>query len=139
MPDVPLEELDPWEEAARQAGIETILLAAPTADDARLERICARASGFVYGVGLLGVTGERSELAESATTIAGRLKAITDLPVLVGRGSVDARAGGPSVRGRPTGSWSDRPWCGVCSKDVGRSAPPGSSANCARHWTVRHR
>lgn len=86
VPDVPLEELDPWEEAAHHAGIETILLAAPTADDARLERICARASGFVYGVGLLGVTGERSELAESATTIAGRLKGLTDLPVLVGVG-----------------------------------------------------
>ena len=86
VPDVPLEELDPWEAAARQAGIETILLAAPTADDDRLRRICARASGFVYGVGLLGVTGERSELAESATAIAGRLKRLTDLPVLVGVG-----------------------------------------------------
>jgi tryptophan synthase alpha chain len=86
VPDLPLEELDPWEEAAGQAEIETILLAAPTADDARLQRICDRASGFVYGVGLLGVTGERSELAESATTIAGRLKPLTDLPVLVGVG-----------------------------------------------------
>lgn len=86
VPDVPLEELDPWETAANQAGVETILLAAPTADDARLERICARASGFVYGVGLLGVTGERTELAESATTIAGRLKPLTELPVLVGVG-----------------------------------------------------
>lgn len=86
VPDVPLEELDPWQEAAHRSGVETILLAAPTANDARLERICARASGFVYGVGLLGVTGERTELAESATAIAGRLKQLTELPVLVGVG-----------------------------------------------------
>ncbi len=86
VPDLPLEELEPWERAAHDVGVETILLAAPTADDARLRRICQRASGFVYGVGLLGVTGERSELAESATTIAGRLQPLTDLPVLVGVG-----------------------------------------------------
>ena len=86
VPDLPLEELDPWESAAVEAGVERILLAAPTADDDRLRRICARAAGFVYGVGLVGVTGERSELAESAITIAGRLKPLTDLPVLVGVG-----------------------------------------------------
>jgi tryptophan synthase alpha chain len=37
-------------------------------------------------VGLLGVTGERTELATSALTLAGRLKAVTDKPVLVGVG-----------------------------------------------------
>ena len=64
-----------------------MLLAAPTATDERLGRICARTRGFVYGVGLLGVTGVRSELASSAVVMAGRLKQITDVPVLVGVGS----------------------------------------------------
>ena len=68
------------------AGVETVLLAAPTTPDERLERICARSRGFVYGVGLLGITGERDALAASAAVIAGRLKAVTDLPVLVGVG-----------------------------------------------------
>jgi tryptophan synthase alpha chain len=85
-PDIPLEELGPWAEAADAAGVETVLLAAPTTPDDRLERICARSRGFVYGVGLMGVTGVREELAESAKVIAGRLKAVTDLPVLVGVG-----------------------------------------------------
>jgi tryptophan synthase alpha chain len=40
----------------------------------------------VYGIGLLGVTGERAELARSALEIAGRLKRLTDMPVLVGIG-----------------------------------------------------
>ncbi len=86
LPDIPLEETGPWCEAADSAGVETVLLAAPTAPDDRLERIVARSRGFVYAVGLLGITGERAELADSATRIASRLKQVTDLPVLVGVG-----------------------------------------------------
>ena len=62
------------------------LLAAPTAPDERLPLIVERARGFVYGVGLLGITGVRSALAASAVEIAGRLKGVTDKPVLVGVG-----------------------------------------------------
>jgi len=90
LPDLPLEEAGPWCAAADATGVETVLLAAPTAPDERLPRIVARCRGFVYAVGLLGVTGERSSLAASATTLAARLKTITDLPVLVGVGVSDA-------------------------------------------------
>ncbi len=86
LPDIPLEEIGPWADAADAAGIETVLLAAPTAPDSRLPRICQRSHGFVYGVGLVGITGVRSELADSAKVIAARLKAVTDKPVLVGVG-----------------------------------------------------
>jgi tryptophan synthase alpha chain len=86
VPDLPLEEVGPWAGAADAAGVETILLAAPTGSDERLARICARSRGWVYGVGLLGVTGERASLARSALDIARRLKAVTDKPVLVGIG-----------------------------------------------------
>jgi tryptophan synthase alpha chain len=90
VPDLPLEEAGPWCCAADEAGVETVLLAAPTAPDERLPRVVARTRGFVYAVGLLGVTGERSSLAATATALAGRLKAITDVPVLVGVGVSDA-------------------------------------------------
>jgi tryptophan synthase alpha chain len=86
VPDLPLEEIGPWAAAADGAGVETILLAAPTGSDDRLARVCARSRGFVYGVGLLGVTGERTELARSALGIARRLKSLTDKPVLIGIG-----------------------------------------------------
>ena len=86
IPDIPLEESVPWTDAADAAGVETVMLAAPTGSDERLGRVCARSRGFVYGVGLLGITGERDSLAASATVIARRLKAITDTPVLVGVG-----------------------------------------------------
>ncbi|HEY3486024.1 MAG TPA: tryptophan synthase subunit alpha [Ilumatobacteraceae bacterium] len=90
LPDLPLEEAGPWCAAADAVGVETVMLAAPTAPDERLPRVVARARGFVYSVGLLGVTGERSSLAATATALAGRLKAITDVPVLVGVGVSDA-------------------------------------------------
>jgi tryptophan synthase alpha chain len=90
LPDLPLEEVGPWAAAADDGGVETVMLAAPTAPDERLPRICARARGFVYAVGLLGVTGERAALAASATVIAGRVKAVTDLPVLIGVGVSNA-------------------------------------------------
>ena len=86
LPDLPLEEVGEWSESADTAGVETVLLAAPTAPDERLPRICARSRGFVYSVGLMGITGVREELAASATATAARLKAVTDRPVLVGVG-----------------------------------------------------
>ncbi len=90
VPDLPLEEVGPWADAADAAGVETVLLAAPTGSDDRLARICARSRGWVYGIGLLGVTGERAALARSALDIARRLKAATDKPVLIGIGVSDA-------------------------------------------------
>lgn len=86
LPDLPLEELGDWSRAADDAGVATILLAAPTTPDDRLAAICARSRGWVYGVGLLGVTGERDALAASAAAMGRRLKSVTDLPVLIGVG-----------------------------------------------------
>ena len=90
VPDLPLEESQPWCRAADHEGVETVMLAAPTAPDERLPRIAVRARGFVYAVGLLGVTGERESLAASATALAARVKAVTDIPVLVGVGVSNA-------------------------------------------------
>ncbi|MEC7828753.1 MAG: tryptophan synthase subunit alpha [Actinomycetota bacterium] len=86
LPDLPLVESGPWRQAAMEAGVETIMLAAPTTPDDRLPELCAASKGFVYAVGLLGVTGERSTLASTATEIAKRCKNVTDKPVLTGVG-----------------------------------------------------
>ena len=86
VPDLPLDELGPWGEAADAAGVETVLLAALTTPDDRLRRICDRSRGFVYGVSLLGVTGERNTLSNRALEMGRRLKAATDKPVLLGVG-----------------------------------------------------
>jgi tryptophan synthase alpha chain len=96
LPDLPLDELDGdgddrgWGAAADAAGVETVLLAAPTTPDDRLRAICDRAHGFVYGVALLGVTGARDHLAAQARGMGERCKAATDKPVLLGVGISNA-------------------------------------------------
>ena len=86
IPDLCLEESEEWEADAASAGIETVLLAAPVTPDDRMVAICDRSRGFVYGVGLMGVTGARADLAVSTTELAARLKSHTDRPVLMGFG-----------------------------------------------------
>jgi tryptophan synthase alpha chain len=90
LPDLPLDELDGWADAADAHDVETVLLAAPTTPDDRLRAICERSHGFVYGVSLLGVTGERATLASQAGEMGRRLKAVTDTPVLLGIGISNA-------------------------------------------------
>jgi tryptophan synthase alpha chain len=86
VPDLPLDEAGDWLAEAEAAGVETILLAAPTTPDDRLARICAASRGWVYAVGMMGVTGERAALASSAAVMGTRVKAVTDKPVLIGIG-----------------------------------------------------
>ncbi|WP_433080532.1 tryptophan synthase subunit alpha [Dactylosporangium sp. CA-052675] len=81
VPDLPLEEC---EEVA--AHIDLVLLASPATPDARLAEIGRRSRHFVYGVTVMGTTGERSSLASSAADLAARLKPRTSLPVLLGFG-----------------------------------------------------
>jgi tryptophan synthase alpha chain len=86
VPDIPLEESGPWEEAAAANGVETVLLVAPVTPDDRLQQIVDRSHGFVYTVSRMGTTGERAELAAAGPATARRVKAITDKPVLLGFG-----------------------------------------------------
>jgi tryptophan synthase alpha chain len=86
VPDLPLEESAEWEADAAGDGVETVLLAAPVTPDDRLSVICEHSHGFVYGVNLMGVTGERDSLSTSSSVLAKRLKVATDKPVLMGFG-----------------------------------------------------
>jgi tryptophan synthase alpha chain len=90
VPDLPIDELDGWGQEADLAGVETVLLVAPTTPRRRLGAICARSRGFVYGVGVMGVTGERESVSASALTVAARCKGETDTPVLIGVGISNA-------------------------------------------------
>lgn len=86
LPDVPMEEQGPWRAAADPAGIETILLAGPVTPDDRLAAVCGQSRGYVYGVNVMGITGERVSLGEQGSVLARRMKAVTDKPVLMGFG-----------------------------------------------------
>ena len=64
VPDLPLEEAPAVLEACDGAGIALVPLVAPTTPDERLERIGARARGFLYTVSVAGTTGERVALVD---------------------------------------------------------------------------
>jgi len=86
VPDLPLEELGPWAIEADAAGVETVLLVAPSTPVERVGRICARCRGFVYAVARMGVTGERSAMGVDASAVVERIRSSTDMPVCVGVG-----------------------------------------------------
>jgi tryptophan synthase alpha chain len=86
VPDLPIEEIAPWAAEADAAGVATVLLVAPSTPPERVERICARARGFVYAVARMGVTGERAEVGTDAAKVVERIRRCTDMPVCVGIG-----------------------------------------------------
>ncbi len=86
VPDLPLEELDPWAAEADAAEVATVLLVAPSTPLSRVARICARSRGFVYAVARMGVTGERESLGSDSADVVRRIRQVTDGPVCVGVG-----------------------------------------------------
>jgi len=86
VPDVPIEEADDLLEASEQNGIDIIFLVAPTTPDDRLEKILSVARGFVYVVSVAGVTGARESLHEATLRLIERVRAHSDIPLLVGFG-----------------------------------------------------
>jgi tryptophan synthase alpha chain len=85
--DLTPEEAGPWKKAAVDAGIDTIFLVAPTSTDERMRLIAGLAGGFIYCVSRTGVTGARERLPEEDLhSLISRIRAHTDLPVIVGFG-----------------------------------------------------
>jgi tryptophan synthase alpha chain len=84
VPDLPLEEAPSVLEACDARGVALVPLVAPTTPDERLERIGARARGFLYTVSVTGTTGERGQL--ELDQVIARAAAHTEVPVAVGFG-----------------------------------------------------
>lgn len=86
IPDLPFELAGEWEEAASAHGIENVLLAAPVSSDERLAQLVERTNGFLYAVSTMGTTGERTSVDDAASVLSKRVKAISDIPVIIGFG-----------------------------------------------------
>jgi tryptophan synthase alpha chain len=84
--DLPPEEADEIEPQAKVAGLDLIRLVAPTTDDARLPRVLAATSGFVYYVSITGITGTGSATSEALAAAVPRIRRHTDLPIAIGFG-----------------------------------------------------
>ncbi len=88
--DLVPEEAESFRQILAEKDLALIMLAAPTSSDERLEKICRKASGFVYAVSRAGVTGARTSLSNDAENLAKRLRGFTDLPIAVGFGISNA-------------------------------------------------
>ncbi len=84
--DLPPEEDEELCIPAQAAGLNFIRLATPTTDDKRLPKVLQNTSGFVYYVSITGITGAAEAQAADVGPEVARIKAKTDLPVIVGFG-----------------------------------------------------
>jgi len=84
--DLPPEEAVEWVGVARGEGVDTVFLLAPNSTNARVKKVVDLASGFVYCVSRMGVTGARAELPADLTDLVGRIRRETAKPIAVGFG-----------------------------------------------------
>jgi len=84
--DLPPEEDNELCLPALEAGLAFIRLTAPTTDDARLPRVLANSSGFVYYISITGITGADGASSQSIAAAVKRLRRHTKLPIAVGFG-----------------------------------------------------
>jgi len=85
VPDLPYEEHPEVAEVAARNGVSLISMIAPTSHD-RVQMIAKDATGFIYLVSSLGVTGVRAEISTDLGAIVSDIRAVTDVPVAVGFG-----------------------------------------------------
>ncbi len=84
--DLPPEEADEMLAACARHDMKTVFIVAPTTPAARLARIGAAATGFIYYVSREGVTGVRDQVAANIPEAVARIRQHTALPVAVGFG-----------------------------------------------------
>lgn len=84
-PDIPFEEKDEFDPICKRYGLDLISLIAPTSEE-RISMIAKEASGFIYIVSSLGVTGVRKEITTDIASMVRLVRKSTDIPCAVGFG-----------------------------------------------------
>ena len=84
--DLPAAESGPLLDACNESGLALVPLVALTSTQSALELSCGQASGFVYCVSVLGVTGARAAVSQDVRRLVASVKSMTDIPVAVGFG-----------------------------------------------------
>ncbi|MCL2020196.1 MAG: tryptophan synthase subunit alpha [Oscillospiraceae bacterium] len=85
IPDLPFEERGEVEEFAKKHGIHLITLIAPTSAQ-RVRTLAKNATGFIYLVSSMGVTGTREKLEIDLTGIIAQIREVSDVPIYIGFG-----------------------------------------------------
>lgn len=85
IPDMPFEEKGEIKEIADIYDVDVISLVAPTTKE-RIEMIVKEATGYIYVVSSMGVTGIRNEITTDIQEIVSHIQKVTDVPVAIGSG-----------------------------------------------------
>ena len=85
LPDVPFEEKDEFAPLCQDCDMDLISLVAPTSKD-RIAAIAKEATGFLYIVSSLGVTGVRQKITTDLASIIEQARRNTKIPCAVGFG-----------------------------------------------------
>ncbi|MDR3725155.1 MAG: tryptophan synthase subunit alpha [Terracidiphilus sp.] len=88
--DMIVEEAGEYLAELKRVGLAPVFLAAPTSPDERLKAIAEHSDGFVYAISRTGITGKQSSMTSDASTLVGRIRRWTRLPVAVGFGISNA-------------------------------------------------
>jgi tryptophan synthase alpha chain len=89
LPDLPVLESEEWRKAASVEGLATVFLASSVSSPERLDAIAAMSAGWIYAIGLLGVTGVNAVDDRPTRELVARLRERTSTPIAVGIGVRD--------------------------------------------------
>ena len=84
--DLPVDESAPFRGAFDDAGLGTVLFVAPTTQGERLQAVAEADPVFLYGIGEVGVTGEREAASVRVDDLAKAVRAVSDVPLVLGVG-----------------------------------------------------
>ncbi len=84
--DLPAGEDPELEALVAARGLDLVPLVAPTTTEERARRVLRRATGFVYVVARLGVTGSRTTVGADLAAAVRRFRRATELPLAIGFG-----------------------------------------------------
>lgn len=85
IPDLPFEERGELVPIAKKYDVDVITMVAPTSKE-RIKEVVADATGFIYVVSSMGVTGARSEITTDVGEIVDTIRSVTDTPTAIGFG-----------------------------------------------------
>ena len=86
IPDLPLDEAEPFSNLAKTKGISPILLVAPNTSNERIRKISELAGDLIYAVSILGITGNDLESKDALASYLGRVQENSVTPFVVGFG-----------------------------------------------------
>lgn len=120
--DLPPEEMPEMWSALDAAGLDTVLLVAPTTSAERLPALLARCRGFIYCLSRTGVTGQTGGYAGSLDERLTQVRALSPLPVAVGFG-ISTAADAAALRGRADAAIVGAAFMRLVHQDPGHGAP----------------